>query len=277
MSRAVGNGALDTISKAIGSGKINENTADIQGIMDVTYGNGADAAHLVEKSGTDYASPALIEIHHQISDLQAPEKTSGLMFNPETGKLYIPCGNGITVNKATGMLEALIGEHLQYTGSGLDVPDADEATAGVVKLTHEVSDRDDGDWAITADGVYAYAKPLKSNEQKLLKITANPLISGFNPIYYANGIIISGSLHAKDGTANTNEILRVEGFNAAMTSGQLNWVSSGLGQMFGENWFMRNDGNDFVIYSGHSETHSITTAGTAAITLMFSVPGNLTI
>ena len=70
MSRAVGNAALETLSKAIGSDKINENAADIQGIMSVTYGDDGDAVHLVEKSGVDYNSPALIEIHHQISDLQ---------------------------------------------------------------------------------------------------------------------------------------------------------------------------------------------------------------
>lgn len=92
-----------------------------------------------------------------MANIKTPDKGSGLMFNPETGKLYIPCGNGVTVNKNTGMLEVPIGEHLRYTGSGLDVPGADETTAGVVKLTHEVSNRDDGECAITADGVYAYA------------------------------------------------------------------------------------------------------------------------
>lgn len=70
MSRAVGNGAVEALSKAIGSDKINENTADIRGIMNVTYGDGGDAVHLVEKSGADYNSPALIEINQQISDLQ---------------------------------------------------------------------------------------------------------------------------------------------------------------------------------------------------------------
>lgn len=90
------------------------------------------------------------------ANIKTPDKGSGLMFNPDTGKLYIPCGNGVTVNKNTGMLEVPIGDNLRYTGSGLDVPDADETTAGVVKLTHEVSNRDDGEWAITADGVYAY-------------------------------------------------------------------------------------------------------------------------
>lgn len=70
MSRAVGDGALDTLSKAIGTDRANENAADIQGIMNVTYGNEPDAVHLVEKSGSDYDSPALIEIHHQISEIR---------------------------------------------------------------------------------------------------------------------------------------------------------------------------------------------------------------
>lgn len=73
----------------------------------------------------------------KLANIKTPDKGSGLMFNPETGKLYIPCGNGVTVNRNTGMLEVPIGEHLRNTGSGLDVPDADETTAGVVKLTHE--------------------------------------------------------------------------------------------------------------------------------------------
>lgn len=207
MSRAVGNGALDTLSKAIGSERINENAADIQGIMGVTYGD-ADAVHLVEKSGDDYNSPALIEIHHQISDLQAPEKTSGLMFNPEAGKLYIPCGNGITVNKATGMLEVPIGEHLRYTGRGLDVPDADETTAGVVKLTHEVSNRADGEWAITADGVYAYAPDKKTTP--IVPIPAGAPISLSAPDttvfkqYSAYGTVIN-----KDGILYSKTMIRV--------------------------------------------------------------------
>ena len=92
----------------------------------------------------------------ELANLKTPDKGSGLMFNPDTGKLYIPCGNGVTVNKNTGMLEVPIGDNLRYTSNGLDVPDADETTAGVVKLTHEVSNRDDGEWAVTADGVYAY-------------------------------------------------------------------------------------------------------------------------
>lgn len=123
-----------------------------------------------------------------MANIKTPEKGSGLMFNPDTGKLYIPCGNGVTVNKNTGMLEVPIGEHLRYTGSGLDVPDADETTAGVVKLTHEVSNRDDGQWAITADGVYAYAPGYKT---KPTVVPYSSVASGFYVVwaYYTPGII----------------------------------------------------------------------------------------
>lgn len=126
MTRAVGNGMIQTLANAIGTGAVGKLAKQVAGLS-------TDAANL-----------------------KSPGKGSGLMFDPDTGKLYIPCGNGVAVNKNTGMLEVPIGEHLRYTGSGLDVPDADETTAGVVKLTHEVSNRDDGEWAITADGVHAY-------------------------------------------------------------------------------------------------------------------------
>lgn len=127
MTRAVGNAMIQTLANAIGTGAVGKLAKQVAG------------------HATD------------VTNIKSPEKGSGLMFNPDTGKLYIPCGNGVTVNKNTGMLEVPIGDNLRYTGSGLDVPDADETTAGVVKLTHEVSNRDDGEWAITADGVYAYA------------------------------------------------------------------------------------------------------------------------
>nr|DAJ00446.1 MAG TPA: hypothetical protein [Caudoviricetes sp.] len=126
MTRAVGNGMIQTLANAIGTGAVGKLAKQVAGLS------------------TDMAN------------IKTPDKGSGLMFNPDTGKLYIPCGNGVTVNKNTGMLEVPIGDNLRYTGSGLDVPDAAETTAGVVKLTHVVSNRDDGEWAITADGVYAY-------------------------------------------------------------------------------------------------------------------------
>lgn len=132
MTRAVGNGLIKTLADTIGTGAVGK------------------------------LAKQVAQLSRDVANIKTPDKGSGLMFNPETEKLYIPCGNGVTVNKVTGMLEVPIGEHLRYTGSGLDVPDADETTAGVVKLTHEVSNRDDGEWAITADGVYAYAPDKKT-------------------------------------------------------------------------------------------------------------------
>ena len=149
MTRAVGNGMIQTLANAIGTGAVGKLAKQVAGLS-------ADAANI-----------------------KSPEKGSGLMFNPDTGKLYIPCGNGVTVNKNTGMLEVPIGDNLRYTAGGLDVPDADETTAGVVKLTHEVSNRDDGQWAITADGVYADA-PDKKNVDEFISPTRPELIDVSN-------------------------------------------------------------------------------------------------
>lgn len=137
MTRAVGNGMIQMLANAIGTGAVGKLVKQVAGLS------------------TD------------VANIKTPDKGSGLMFNPDTEKLYIPCGNGVAVNKNTGMLEVPIGERLRYTGSGLDVPDADETTAGVVKLTHEVSNRDDGEWAVTADGVYAYAPGYKTKPHVL--------------------------------------------------------------------------------------------------------------
>lgn len=247
MTRAVGNGMIQTLANAIGTGAVRK------------------------------LAKQVAEFSTEMANIKAPDKGSGLMFNPETGKLYIPCGNGVTVNRNTGVLEVPIGDNLRYTGSALDVPEADETTAGVVKLTHEVSNRNDGQWAITADGVYAYAKPLKSNEQKQLESKSTPLLNGFYPVYYANGIFIGGYLRPQPGTSETNEVFRVKGFNAAATTAQVNWLNQDIYKIFNENWHIRNEGNDFVIYSGIDDIHSITTSITDPVPLMFAVPGNLTI
>lgn len=143
-----------------------------------------------------------------MANIKTPDKGSGLMFSPDTGKLYIPCGNGVTVNKNTGMLEVPIGEHLRYTGSGLDVPDADETTAGVVKLTHEVSNRDDGEWAITADGVYAYAPSKKTTP-------VVPVPAGVDvPVYPSDTSSFidyeyTGEITEKDGIYYTRTTVRI--------------------------------------------------------------------
>lgn len=79
MTRAVGNGMIQTLANAIGTGAVGKLAKQVAGLS------------------TDMAN------------IKTPDKGSGLMFNPETGKLYIPCGNGVAVNKNTGMLEVPIG------------------------------------------------------------------------------------------------------------------------------------------------------------------------
>lgn len=159
MTRAVGNGLIKTLADAIGTGAVGKLAKQVAGLS------------------TDMAN------------IKTPDKGSGLMFNPDTGKLYIPCGNGVTVNKNTGMLEVPIGDNLRYMGSGLDVPDADETTAGVVKLTHEVSNRDDGEWAITADGVYAYAPGYKTPGVDIKNVTELKITGTVARVVFSNGWI----------------------------------------------------------------------------------------
>ena len=112
------------------------------------------------------------------------------------------------------MLEVPIGEHLRYTGSGLDVPDADETTAGVVKLTHEVSNRDDGQWAITADGVCAYAPGYKTKPRVLLY---SSVASGFYVVwgYYIPGIIVLYLSTRQTPTYTANSpLITLSGYNS---------------------------------------------------------------
>lgn len=178
MTRAVGNGMIQTLANAIGTGAVGKLAKQVAGLS-------ADVANI-----------------------KSPEKGSGLMFNPDTGKLYIPCGNGVTVNKNTGMLEVPIGEHLRYTGSGLDVPDADETTAGVVKLTHEVSNRDDGEWAITADGVYAYA-PSKKTTAIVPAPAGTPITVGTSNTAPFTSYSVTGDIAYKDGIYYTVNTIRI--------------------------------------------------------------------
>lgn len=142
MTRAVGNGLIKTLADAIGTGAVGKLAKQVAGLS------------------TDMAN------------IKTPDKGSGLMFNPDTGKLEVP-----------------IGEHLRYTSSGLDVPDADETTAGVVKLTHEVSNRDDGEWAITADGVYAYTSGYKTPGVNIKNATEIKTEGTIASVTFSNGLI----------------------------------------------------------------------------------------
>lgn len=178
MTRAVGNGLIKTLADAIGTGAVGKLAKQVAGLS------------------TDMAN------------IKTPDKGSGLMFNPETGKLYIPCGNGVTVNNNTGMLEVPIGEHLRYTSNGLDVPNADETTAGVVKLTHEVSNRDDGEWAITADGVYAYAPSKKTTPVVPVPAGVNVPVRPSDTSSFID-YQCSGQIIEKDGIYYTGTTVRV--------------------------------------------------------------------
>lgn len=182
MTRALGNGLIKTLADTIGTGAVGKLAKQIAGVS------------------TD------------VANIKTPDKGSGLMFNPDTGKLYIPCGNGVAVNKNTGMLEVPIGEHLRYTSSGLDVPDADETTAGVVKITHEVSNRDDGERAITADGVYAYAPGYKTRPTNVQSLV-NPLNGIMTEYaYVSNGFFIC-MLKTRKTISAGDDVLTIEGYD----------------------------------------------------------------
>ena len=197
MTRAVGNGMIQTLAKAIGTGAAGKPVKQAAGLS------------------TDMAN------------IKTPDKGSGLMFNPDTGKLYIPCGNGVTVNKNTGMLEVPIGDNLRYTGSGLDVPDADETTAGVVKLTHEVSNRDDGEWAITADGVYAYAPGYKTRPTNVQSLV-HPS-TGIRTVYayVSNGFFIC-LLETRKTISAGDEVLTFEGYDTPIDSTAMYLIRPGI-------------------------------------------------
>lgn len=186
MTRAVGNGMIQTLANAIGTGAVGKLAKQVAGLS-------ADVANI-----------------------KSPEKGSGLMFNPDTGKLYIPCGNGVTVNKNTGMLEVPIGDNLRYTASGLDVPDADETTAGVVKLTHEVSNRDDGEWAITADGVYAYAPGYKTPGVDIKNVTELKTTGTVARVVFSNGWICFEAYGVAGMEANV-PFAEIQGYAADMS------------------------------------------------------------
>lgn len=211
MTRAVGNGMIQTLANAIGTGAVGKLAKQVAGLS------------------TDMAN------------IKAPDKGSGLMFNPDTGKLYIPCGNGVTVNKNTGMLEVPIGEHLRYTGNGLDVPNADETTAGVVKLTHKVSNRDDEELAITADGVFAYAPGYKTKPTVLDYIVEEP---GFYVVwgYYIPGIILLYLSTDKTPSYTANSpLITLRGYNSDVRT---------VRSVDGNDYEVSNSGSNLVFSSG---------------------------
>lgn len=79
----------------------------------------------------------------------------------ESAKLSVDVGNGLTVNQQTGMVEVPIGYNLRYTSNGIDVPEADTITHGVVKITHEITNEDTEATAPSPEAVYKFAEPSK--------------------------------------------------------------------------------------------------------------------
>lgn len=47
------------------------------------------------------------------------------------------------------MVDVTLGENLRYTSNGIDVPEADDITRGVVELTHDVNNLDGEEKAVT--------------------------------------------------------------------------------------------------------------------------------
>nr|DAF00263.1 MAG TPA: hypothetical protein [Bacteriophage sp.] len=84
---------------------------------------------------------------------------NGLSY--ENDQLNVDAGNGLAVNKQTGMLEVPIGANLRYTSNGIDVPEADTITHGVVKITHEITNADTEATAPSPEAVYKFAEPSK--------------------------------------------------------------------------------------------------------------------
>lgn len=83
----------------------------------------------------------------------AIEAAAGSGINYSNRKLSVNSGNGMAINPATNMVEVPLGENLRYTYNGIDVPEADDITRGVVKLTHDVNNLDGEEKAVTSDGV----------------------------------------------------------------------------------------------------------------------------
>lgn len=153
---------------------------------------------------------------------------------------------------------------------------ADEQMYGHVKIAHEVTNDSTDGVAVSPDAVYAYAKPAKTTAQKQLTTEVNSTITGLYPVYYANGIIISGYL-SFNGSSDDNVLIKVKGFNAAQNSGQISWAVQNADSVYGENWFIDNVGNDFQIRSGTFDKHAITVKNPPySLGVMLLIPGNLT-
>lgn len=101
-----------------------------------------------------YDTRTLIDVVDAVLDVEVGD---GLKHTQ--GKLTLDLGNGLKINDHTKMVEVPIGQNLTYTPQGIDVPDADSITKGVVKLSHKVENETDDTVAVSPQGVFAYAQP----------------------------------------------------------------------------------------------------------------------
>lgn len=109
----------------------------------------------------NYYDPSALDkaVRHVLEGMGLSSLTdlAGEGLTVDEGKLIVNVGNGVSINPNTGMLEIPIGEHLRYTSDGIDVPEGDSVTPGVVKLVHEVSNSTDPLDAVSPQAVYAWA------------------------------------------------------------------------------------------------------------------------
>ena len=157
----------------------------------------------------------------------AIEAAAGNGISYSNRKLGINSGNGLAINTATNMVEVPIGENLRYTTNGIDVPDANDITRGVVKLTHDVNNLDGEEKAITSDGVFAYAN---SKYEDGISIPPTYQIEGIsgahNAVLFQGSIVISGYITVQPNVQITPDIplFYFKGCKTGTIQGQPNWI-----------------------------------------------------
>ena len=101
-----------------------------------------------------YDTRTLVDVVDSVLDVE-----TGDGLKHDKGKLALDLGNGLSINRDTKMVEVPIGANLRYTPQGIDVPDGDSITKGVVKLSHKVENETDDIVAVSPQAVFAYAQP----------------------------------------------------------------------------------------------------------------------
>lgn len=146
---------------------------------------------------------------------------SGISYSER--KLSVNSGNGLSINSATNMVEVPLGENLRYTSSGIDVPEADNITRGVVKLTHDVNNLDGEEKAVTSAGVFAYAPNKKTaGVSPLIKLSPSFMQGVYGTAFFANSTLyLYASIYV---TNNEGDVLAT--INLGQVNGTFNNVSA---------------------------------------------------